>query len=285
MKVNVLLLFLAVALCSCKKEDEGIIGTEQERLNNLSYGTDARQKMDVYLPAYRTENTPLVVLLHGGSWISGNKENVQFIPAALQQQGIASVNMNYRYASPSNHYEGMMSDVAAALSFVRNNADDWRVRDKDVVLLGVSAGAHIGLLYAHGHKKQGEINAVISLAGPGSFSSEFLGKAALSNLKQAIEYMAGAEITGLPLNSRFTEASPVAKISNVPTLMVHGTADLTVPYQQSVVLQAMLNRKGVTNKLVTIEGAGHDLGLTTESNRIKILGEVIAWINNYSNID
>ncbi|RXF71111.1 alpha/beta hydrolase [Arcticibacter tournemirensis] len=285
MKVNILLLFLAVALCSCKKENDGIIGTEQERLSNLSYGTDARQKMDVYLPAYRTESTPLVVLLHGGSWISGNKEDVQFIQAALQQQGIASVNMNYRYASATNHYEGMMADVAAALAFVRNHADEWRVRDKGVVLLGVSAGAHMGLLYAYGYKKPGEINAVISLAGPGSFSSEFLGLAALSSLKQAIEYMAGAAITALPLNSRFTEASPAAKISNVPTLMVHGTADLTVPYQQSVILQAMLTGKGVTNKLVTIEGAGHDLGLAVESNRVRILGEVISWINNYSNAD
>ncbi len=282
MKKIILILLIAIGFAACKKEKEDIKETQEEKITNLSYGTDTIQKMDVYLPAYRTELTPLVVLLHGGAWVDGSKEDVQFIQNILLQNGIASINVNYRYASPANHYEGMMADVQSALVFARRNSNDWVVRKKSVILLGVSAGAHIGLLYAYGYKQPDEVSAVISLAGPTSFSSQYLEYASAASLKLAIEYMAGAAITGTALDNRFALASPVNRISNVPTLLIHGTADAVVPYEQSVLLGSQLTMQNIAHKLVSIEGAGHDLGINNPAAADKILQEIIAWVNAYS---
>lgn len=282
MKKIALILLVLTGLTACKKEKGDIKETVEEKITDLSYGDDPMQKMDVYLPAYRSASTPLVLLLHGGAWVDGNKEDVQFIQNSLLQNGIACVNINYRYASANHHFDGMMIDVAAALSFIRSKADEWVVRKKDMVLLGVSAGAHISLLYTYAYKQPSEISAVISLAGPTSFSSEFLGYASATSLKMAIEYMAGASMTTIPLDNRYVQASPLARVSNTPTLLIHGKTDIVVPYEQSVLLQAELARQEIPNKLVPVEGAGHDLGVSNPVTADRILKEVVAWINSYS---
>lgn len=280
MKRIILALALLTVLNACKKEKE-LDNSSEEIYTNLSYGQDAAQKMDVYLPASRTESTPLVVMFHGGAWVDGDKADLNFIQDSLLHRGIATVNVNYRFASSSNHYEGMMSDVSAALSYVKKNADEWNVRQSGDILLGVSAGGHIALLYAYAYKQPGEVNAVISLAGPSIFSSEYLSYASAA-LKQPLEYMAGAEISGSVLNEKFAEASPANRISNVPTLLIHGTADVVVPIAQSEFLDQELSAHKIDHKLVSIQGAGHDLSISNPASINKITSEVVAWVGAYS---
>ncbi|EOR96553.1 Esterase/lipase [Arcticibacter svalbardensis MN12-7] len=166
MKKAFLFLFIALSFSSCKKDNDSDQGTKEEIKLNISYGTDNSQKMDVYLPANRTTTTPLVLILHGGAWIDGDKADMKIIQDSLLKHGVAIVSMNYRFASATNHYEGMMEDVGKAFAYVKQNADDWIVRSSSNVVLGVSAGAHIGLFNAYANKQNNEVSAVISLCGP-----------------------------------------------------------------------------------------------------------------------
>lgn len=278
MKKNFFLLLLAVSLWACKKEKDTLEPATEQQYNDVSYGSDSRQKFDAFLPAGRDENTPLVVLVHGGTWISGDKADMQFIQNTLKQQGIASVNMNYRYASASNHYEGLMQDVGAVFAAITNTADKWRVRKNGYILLGVSAGAHMALLYSYAYQSQGQVKGVVSLAGPSVFSSEFLTAASNPALSSGIVAMVGADIHSGELSPRFAEASPLNRMSSVPTLQVHGTADVVVPFLQAQLLANALNGKGVANKLIAVEGGGHDLSLAGVTNVGNILSEISSFI-------
>ena len=93
---------LFAAACTEKAPAQPSTG-ETVRLTNVAYGQHARHKMDVALPANRTGQTPVVVLIHGGAWMAGNKEDMKGFQDFLLQNGIASVSINYRYADANLH--------------------------------------------------------------------------------------------------------------------------------------------------------------------------------------
>lgn len=118
-----LVLFLIVALASsCKKEKSADQNIAAQTQTNISYGTDASQKMDLYLPAGRSvDSTKLIILIHGGAWISGDKSDfASFIPVIQQKfPGYAIANINYRLAtSTANHFPTQENDMKSAVDFL-----------------------------------------------------------------------------------------------------------------------------------------------------------------------
>lgn len=256
---------------------------QEEKMQNLSYGANDRNKMDVYLPKNRDANTPFVVLIHGGSWVSGDKGDMHAMQDSLLVRGIASASINYRYASGTVHYEQLMEDVGAAVSQCRQKADEWKVRKDKWVLGGASAGAHMAMLYAHRFNTQYSIGAAISAAGPTDLTdTDWLNYAAFINQLGNIQSMVGAQYyLGQQLDARFAAASPIKGVKNIPTLMIHGDGDLVVAYTQSQKMRNVMNTAGYTNKLVTIAGANHDLGLSNPTNAKLVVSEIAAWVNTY----
>ncbi|MCK7556897.1 prolyl oligopeptidase family serine peptidase [Chitinophaga sedimenti] len=97
-----------------------------------------------------------------------------------------------------------------------------------------------------------------------------------------VNAVAGAAYTtGQPVNAKFSQASPINYVANVPTLLIHGTIDNIVPYEQSTLLEAELKAKSVPYKLVPLTGAGHDLGTGNLANVLLISNEISAWVNRY----
>src|SRR5690606_9147505 len=119
-------------ISSCSKDTSTPVtptgSVNEQRIANASYGSHDRNKMDVYLPGDRNANTPFVLLIHGGGWVSGDKGDMAAIQDSLLISGIASASMNYRYASGTVHYEQQMEDVSAALAYCLSNADEWKIR-------------------------------------------------------------------------------------------------------------------------------------------------------------
>lgn len=258
-------------------------GQEQQKIHNVSYGSNDRNKMDVYLPEDRNANTPFVLLIHGGGWVSGDKGDMAAIQDSLLIRGIASASMNYRYASGTVHYEQQMEDVSAALSYCLGKADEWKIRKDKYVIGGASAGAHMSLLYAHRFNIQYPIAAVVSAAGPTDITDvDWLNYTAIIGQLTNIQSMVGAQYYfGQALDARFAAASPVKGVKNIPTLMIHGDADLVVAYAQSQKMAAAMNNAGYTHKLVTLPGAGHDLGFTNTATANLVINEITLWVNTY----
>jgi len=276
--------FGSIAWTACTKDEHTGSGLPEHRYYNEHYGTDNRQTLDVYLPARRdNQSTPFLILIHGGAWVSGDKGDFNAIQDSLMQRGIASVSINYRFVNAALHYEELMQDVDAAVNYCFSKKEEWNIRSDKYLIGGISAGAHMSLLYSYRYNTSGRIAAVISAAGPTDVTrTDWLDYTVQLGLLDDIEAMVGASYTpGQPLDARFTAASPRYQISNIPTLMLHGTADAVVPYDQSGMLAADLVTQGVTHKLVSFPGANHDLGLANPVYYQLLLTEMENWCKTY----
>lgn len=283
---QLLVLLLCTVMASCdppRNHEPGPEPQQEQKAYNLSYGPDTRNKLDIYLPANRDNNTPFVLLIHGGGWVSGDKADMNALQDSLMKRGIASASMSYRYAGSQVHYTELMQDVAAAVTFCYGKHTEWNTRADKYIIGGVSAGAHMALLYAYNYDATNRISAVVSAVGPTDITqTDWLNYSILVGLNDEIGNMVGATYAlGQPLDPAFAAASPRLHIKNVPTLMLHGDADLVVFYSQSQLLNADLATAGIPHKLVTIPGANHDLGVANPVILQQLLTEISSWCTTY----
>lgn len=279
LKICFFTIILFTGFSACSKEK---IVTEQKYLNE-SYGSHNRNKLDVFLPAKRDENTPFVLLIHGGAWVAGDKSDFRSFQQMLLQKGIASASMNYRYVSSDNHYQGLMDDVRSALNYCISKSEKWKIRNTKFVLAGASAGAHMALLYSYKYDPEGHVAAAFSAAGPTDFTEkDYMTYVQLVGLNDAVQKLTGHPYSDPPHDS-YIAASPVTQIKNVPTLLIHGTADLVVFFSQSERLANRLEQGNVPYKFVRLQNAGHDLNIGNTEGLNKLRDELVSWAQQYSN--
>lgn len=124
-------------------------GARVER--DVAYGSDPAQRFDVYLPARAVASAPVLVMVHGGAWMIGDKRSagvVETKAAHWLQKGVVFISVNYRL-SPKADPLGQADDVAKALASAQARARGWGADPARFVLMGHSAGAHlVGLLAA-----------------------------------------------------------------------------------------------------------------------------------------
>ncbi|HQW85484.1 MAG TPA: alpha/beta hydrolase, partial [Ferruginibacter sp.] len=146
-------------LVSCTKETPGGGGSgggggnlPERIILDTSYGTDAKQKMDIYLPSGRNSSTKLIVMIHGGAWQAGDKNDFNYMKNLLSTKwpDVAIANINYRLASNTAniHHTEIMSDISAAVNFMAVNKTSFVISDT-MAMIGESAGAHLALLYTY----------------------------------------------------------------------------------------------------------------------------------------
>ncbi len=121
-------------------------------LADVSYGNDPRQKID-FFQAKSERPTPLVLVIHGGGWLNGDKRSFNNT-APFLAAGISIVSVEYRFVSQASA-EGVkppvkypMHDAARALQFVRSKASDWNLDASRIGATGSSAGACTALWLA-----------------------------------------------------------------------------------------------------------------------------------------
>lgn len=260
---------------------------EELKLHDVAYGKDSLQKMDVDLIANRTPKTPLLILIHGGGWMAGDKKDAYFMRDGLFEVGINVVNINYRLASPSNniHYKEIMTDIDEALNFLAANAKKWNIRSSQFILWGGSAGGHLALLYAYKYDKQDLVSSIITLGAPTILNKFFLIKDTKSQDAEGLLPL----ITGKPWNydptklaKEYEEASPYYSSNYKPTMLIHGGSDDIVSVEQSLAMHQKLKEENIADTLIIIPGGGHGgEGASQEfSHRLNIA--MVEWIFKYS---
>lgn len=132
------------------KRDSGLtIPPEIVQYNDILYGQDARWQV---LDVYRTKENlgkilPVIVSVHGGGWVYGDKERYRYYCMNLAQRGFAVVNFTYRLA-PENKFPCALEDVNSVFTWVQENAGQYGMDGKNVFGVGDSAGAHLLALYS-----------------------------------------------------------------------------------------------------------------------------------------
>lgn len=267
---KLLFLFLIAGLVACQKDVSEPVASSlpAQTFTDLSYGSDAAQKMDLYLPAGRnTDSTKLVIMVHGGAWSTGDKSDfTPFVPT-LQQRvtGCAVANINYRLATPlTNHFPVQENDMKAAIDFLVQKTSEYHISNK-IILLGASSGAHMALLQAYKNSSP-KVKAVVDFFGPvdmvGMYNAATPGSYAQLGLQLL---MNGTPATNAAL---YQQSSPINFVSaqSPPTIIFHGDADTIVNVSQSMALKSKLQNAGVVNELDIYLGQGHELWPTPIMN-------------------
>lgn len=246
---------------------------------DTAYGAAAAQKMDIYLPAGRSSATKLIVLIHGGGWETGSKEDLNAYKNILRSlwPEAAIANINYRLASNANnvHYPEIMNDVNSAVNFLISNKNNFVVSDT-VLMLGASAGAQLAMLYTYGYNNNNYVRAVADFYGPAVLNdwewynsfNIWVGKAVKDVLTQYNN--APWDTTLYKSNSPYSRATAGSK----PTIIFHGTLDLVVPLYQSQWLHGQLDKLGVKNEYYEYLLDGHGFNST---NTMDALTKTVAF--------
>lgn len=117
-----------------------------QRYDDIAYGSYPLQKLDVYRPKNATGPLPVIVSVHGGGWVYGDKALYQHYTMSLAQRGFAVVNFSYRLA-PESRYPAQMEDVAAVFAWAHSHAEAYGMDVNNLFAVGDSAGAHLLGLY------------------------------------------------------------------------------------------------------------------------------------------
>lgn len=252
----------------------------QQKIYNLKYGEHKRQKMDVFLPKDYAEDTPVVLIVHGGAWTLGKKEHMIQVQKMLFQNRIPSINMNYRLVSAKEKitYKQQLEDIALAIDKFNSLAEKAELQPNNYILLGESAGGHLALLYGYQHPEQ--IKKIISLSGPTDFySSEYLKSFYSKYTSPTFQKVVGTKFDRKNISEAFREASPIANITNVPTLLFQGNNDVLVNQHQGIAMDSALTRMKVPHKFIFMKGAGHAPRFFSKRKRDSIIyPNILEWI-------
>jgi acetyl esterase/lipase len=236
-------------------------------------------KLDVYRPAKSAGPTPVVMMIHGGGWLFGTKEDAVLYLLPYLQMGFAAVNVEYRMGSVSLA-PAAVEDCLCALRWIGRNAKKYQFDVDKVVVTGGSAGGHLALTTAMIPSSAGFENECLyedDHGWTGAFSDSRLKVAAVINwfgITDVADLLEGANRKGYAVSwfgslpNREELARRVSPLSHVrgglpPVLTIHGDADKLVPYSHAVRLHEALTKAGVRNRLLTLPGAGHG-GFTDE---------------------
>jgi acetyl esterase/lipase len=237
-------------------------------------------KLDLWVPD-RPTPPPLVVWIHGGAWMIGDR---RLLPGSLRQDqvfeelvdaGLAVATIDYRHAREAA-FPAQLHDAKAAVRWLRAHADPLGIDATRIGVWGESAGGHLAALLAltaHRADLEGDLGVV----GPSSGIDAVVDWYGVSDLGSMVHREPPAEIRALlppedlvpPLGILLAGADQAIRSAADPTshvrpgappfLLVHGDADPVVPHQQSEVLAAALAGAGVEARLETVPGAGHGL--------------------------
>lgn len=230
-------------------------------------------KLDLYLQrAPAAAPAPVLVYFHGGGWVDGRKENAAFMLLPYLALGWTVVNVEYRLAGVAPA-PAAVEDARCALRWVKAHASEHGFDAGTMVVAGDSAGGHLALAgamlpagspfdracptadnqrWSGGAEQPLAIAAVINWYGIADVEALLEGPA---RRHYAIEWF-GADGNRLAL-ARQLSPLRLVRPDAPPVISVHGSADPVVPYAQARALHVALDRAGVPNRLLTIDGGNH----------------------------
>ncbi len=198
---------------------------------------------------------PAAVLVHGGGFEAGDKQTyITYIFEPLSAAGFVWFSIDYRL-SPKHQFPAAVDDVEAAVGWVRSHAADYKVDPGQIALVGESAGGHL-VSFAGARNRVG-VNAVVALYGIHdfvSFSAHYNGSSDVTE-----RFLGERDVTAATV-SKFVAASPIAHVGpeSAPFLMIHGTRDEGVPFEQSIAMCQALRRASKLCDIVEVD-AGHGM--------------------------
>jgi len=302
MKKSIVSLFVAISLfvgaCSTDDVTEDTTILSGSTITNVSYATSSSaQKMDIYIPE-GTGPFPVVVLIHGGAFMMGDKSGEASNAAALVANGIAAVSINYRLSGEAK-FPAQIEDCKAAVRFLRANAAKYNLNPDKIGSWGASAGGNLSSLLGTSSgvaELEGaslgnsgfssKVIASVDWFGPINFltmdaEATALGFTITTNSSTSPESkLMGAAVQTIP--AQVAKANPTTYITSddAAFFIQVGSLDRNIPYTQSLnFYNALKGVKGSTDvSYELLDGAGHGGSQFSSSAN---MAKVMAFFTKY----
>jgi len=219
-------------------------------------------KLDIYRTSADEKSThekrPAIVVIHGGSWKSGDRRQLGLYAASLARRGYVAYAIEYRLA-PKHPWPAQWEDVRDAVIWVRREADKQGVDPNRIGAVGYSAGGHLAsMLGTIGHKssndKHPELTAKVTCVAAGGAPCDFTDMP-VDNV--FLKYWLGATRGDKP--EVYHAASPLQHVTSAsaPIMFYNGTLDLLVRPNSARNLSQSLAKLGIDTAQHLVPGAGH----------------------------
>ena len=264
---------------------------------NLRYGDKERNLFDLYLPAgiERHDSAGVMLFIHGGGWISGDKQDMAYACKRYAKRGYATATMNYTLIDSlrRGNIPQMLREIEACVGQLKTELEQRGITPSRMAVGGVSAGGHLAMLYAYKCAAQSPIPVafVAQRVGPANLSLMF--NMTEENIEKAYaDRQAGhptkewQELDNLIYNacelemkpewynkqsidSLLLTASPVHYLqkNSVPGVFAYGEKDWLVPFAHAGQLSAVCDSLGVTYVCICFPNSGHALEADPELHK------------------
>lgn len=198
--------------------------------------------METDLPAQGQAPYPFIIYVHGGGWTTGNANAFAYQSKYMASRGIAGIRITYTLNKNGGHFDLGLQEIAEAFEFIRKHAKEWNLDMKRFGFAGGSAGAPLAAYWA---MKMEDCKLYIGCNG----LYDFTGKLPKGTFPGNNTYLRNA---GTEERRKEISAALLVPEHDPPAVLVaHGTADTTIPYQQSEALcDAVEARGGKTVRLI-----------------------------------
>jgi len=261
------LVFAAMAAAigdpAVRGEGEGAV----ERRDDVEFarpGGSEPLRLDVAWPSQGAGPFPIVMVIHGGGWEGGHKEEGRAFAEGLVRRGYVAVSPEYRLSDKAT-FPAQLHDVKAAVRWAKGHAGEFKADPGRVGAMGFSAGGHLALLLG----LTGPADGLEGEAAPGSADSSvkavvnYFGPSdlAASDTPKDVRSMVRRLVGGSPAEkpAAVAQASPLTFVGpgDAPVLTFQGTKDHLVPPTQAVKLAEAMTAAGVPGRVELLVGAGH----------------------------
>jgi acetyl esterase/lipase len=293
-----------------------------QNLTKKTYTYKTVDGLDLQADVYRPDDAkarPVVVWIHGGALIMGNRNSVpKNFYELCKSEGYVLVSIDYRLA-PEVKLPAIVADVEDAFRWIHDKGPQLFAADtKRLVVSGGSAGGYLTLVV--GARVQPRPSALVAYWGYGDVDGDWYSKPSehyrqqkLVTREEAYQQVGTQAVTGsesgLKNRGRFylytrqnglwtkevagldpvkdrDQLDPYCPVRNVtpqfpPTLLVHGTEDTDVPYEQSATMAKELARHKVAHELITVRGAGHGLSGGDPQRVTEAHDQALGFIRRY----
>lgn len=253
---------------------------------NVAYGPLPAETLGLCTPQGATGALPGVILIHGGAWMVGDKKQYAQLCTFFAAHGFVAASIDYRLA-PANIWPAQLVDAQLAVRWLRAHAAQIHLDPQRLCGWGDSAGGHLAVFLGvlntiHAGDEAGlyadqspHTTCVVDEYGP----TDLTITTPTPGMIQAFNALfGGATLTGDP--AIYHDASPLFAVSSqsAPTLIIHGTNDMTVPFAQSQALQSALQNVHVSVQLIPYTG-GHGLSGITASQRTALRVDAFLYVS------
>ncbi len=285
---------------------------------NITYKTIGGVKLhlDIYKPKNNYNNaelSPVLVFIHGGSWIEASKDNIkrtfrQYVLKVLNRNGVAVVSVDYRLANKNmSHIQHQIADCKDAIRWVRLYGKDYGLDPDNIGIWGASAGGQLAMMSAYTTDEvypgddrlkhvSAKVNYLIDTYGPTNLNTLFrtdLNPFMTTFAKLCVRKVIAKRnrqlkcVTGFDIETQkkqvmqlCREFSPINYVNNncCPTLIMHGAADTTVKIQQSIDMFIELRKCDVKAQMIRFKRLKHSFCNASIEEAYEVANRILSFV-------